>query len=277
MKLYGSYSELEDHYVVWKVVGFHLDFGEFWPVKTLHSRDAAEDLAKRLNVEDHGEADNKTTMYQRVKTNPQKILDWDKKIRQMGWPWDLKENYPRPELEAKKSERQKFDDLVKELLTPKELKEFEAKGPVEIVDPAPLCICKWPAHDPSCKYCEPQFCTRYGPVPQADGASEETTELIVEPMNTRVLAQCMNAVRNHEQGGWYRCGFTGEVKSLEDECPSCLTSGRLAPVTRVPKKARWYSLDQLFPQSETIVGKCSCTHGYSFLNGICDVCKLPSY
>lgn len=48
-------------------------------------------------------------------------------------------------------------------------------------------------------------------------------------------AACQNAVRNWDSilnhpNEWYRCGFIGEVPSLESECPRCHNKGRLIEV-----------------------------------------------
>lgn len=44
-----------------------------------------------------------------------------------------------------------------------------------------------------------------------------------------MTAACMNAVPN-PTGGWLRCGWMGQVECLSQECPRCLSRGKLAPV-----------------------------------------------
>ncbi len=44
---------------------------------------------------------------------------------------------------------------------------------------------------------------------------------------------CMNAIPWGES--WARCGWQGEVASLDDPCPRCGNRGRLAPVVEIPK------------------------------------------
>ncbi len=53
-------------------------------------------------------------------------------------------------------------------------------------------------------------------------------------------AACMNAVPNPNYEPttnpfpeWVRCNWIGEVESLKDPCPHCLSHGRLAPVVEV--------------------------------------------
>ena len=52
-----------------------------------------------------------------------------------------------------------------------------------------------------------------------------------------MIAECQNAVPNSATlpRTWHRCGWSGEVESLDAECPNCLRKGTLAPVVMVPK------------------------------------------
>lgn len=54
-------------------------------------------------------------------------------------------------------------------------------------------------------------------------------------------AACMNSIQNPEWANGrsiarnLRCGWKGEVNSLEDPCPRCCHRGMLAPMVDVPK------------------------------------------
>ncbi len=48
-------------------------------------------------------------------------------------------------------------------------------------------------------------------------------------------AACLNAVPHLTEQYWYRCGWRGEVTSLQDQCPRCSNKGRLASVVEIPK------------------------------------------
>lgn len=47
-------------------------------------------------------------------------------------------------------------------------------------------------------------------------------------------AACMNEVPGEPGAPWHRCGWVGEVKSLTEECPRCLSVFSLAPVVDLP-------------------------------------------
>lgn len=53
-----------------------------------------------------------------------------------------------------------------------------------------------------------------------------------------IKAACMNTVPMLPPARtWLRCGWIGDVPSLDVECPHCLNRGRLAPVIDVPRVA----------------------------------------